>query len=259
MQIVLIGSSGAMGRSLVKYVDQQDDLEIYAGLQADPEKDELYPVFQDFPTLSQYIEGQVNKPDVIIDFSTAKLTEKLLEFALRHSLPIMLATTGQTDEQTLAIKQASASIPILDTHNTSIGVAVLQNTLIQLTKSLYPLGYDIEIIEKHHRYKIDAPSGTALMLKAAIESAIDEVVTTKFGREGVTGIRPHNEIVIHAVRGGDIVGEHTVIFANNQEVIEVQHLANSKELFVRGAIQCAKFIKGQPVGLYNMKDLMSQK
>lgn len=256
MQIVLIGSSGAMGKTIVNYVDQQKEVSIFAGMQNEPEKDELFPVFNDFEELSLFIDEQSVKPDVIIDFSSPKLTEGILKLATKHQLPLVLATTGQTDEQILAIQEASQKVAILDTHNTSIGVAVMQQTLVNLTRTLYPLGYDIEIIEKHHRYKKDAPSGTAIMLKEAIESAITESMQIIHGREGLNQERPHHEIAIHAIRGGDIIGEHTVLFANNQEVIEITHTANSKELFVKGAMQCAYFVKNQSKGLYSMKDLM---
>ncbi|MFK8242194.1 MULTISPECIES: 4-hydroxy-tetrahydrodipicolinate reductase [unclassified Facklamia] len=256
MQIILVGSSGAMGKSIVRFCEQDNPYEIYVGIQADKEKDELYPIFHRFEELSEYVANQNEKPDVIIDFSTPYLTEELLAFATAYQIPIVLATTGQNETQIEQIRQASQQIAILDTHNTSIGVAVMQQTLASLTRTLYPLGYDIEIIEKHHRYKKDAPSGTAIMLKQAIESMIDEKMTSVYGREGLSQGRQREEIGIHAIRGGDIVGEHTVIFANNQETIEITHRAGSKELFVRGALQCAEFVVTKSAGLYSMVDLM---
>ncbi|MBK0348763.1 4-hydroxy-tetrahydrodipicolinate reductase [Aerococcaceae bacterium zg-ZJ1578] len=257
MQIILVGSSGAMGQSIVRFCEQDNHYDIYAGIQADKEKDELYPVFHRFEELSEYVATQNEKPDVIIDFSTPHLTEELLVFATAYKIPIVLATTGQNESQIEQIRQASQQIAILDTHNTSIGVAVMQQTLASLTRTLYPLGYDIEIIEKHHRYKKDSPSGTAIMLKQAIESMIAEnMISVVYGREGLSQGRQREEIGIHAIRGGDIVGEHTVIFANNQETIEITHRAGSKELFVRGALQCAEFVVTKSAGLYSMVDLM---
>ncbi|MBD3948829.1 4-hydroxy-tetrahydrodipicolinate reductase [Tuanshanicoccus lijuaniae] len=259
MQIILVGSSGAMGQSIVRFCEQDNPYEIYAGVQSEQETDELYPVFHQFEHLAEYVINQHAKPDVIIDFSSPYLTQDLLAFATTYQVPVVLATTGQDESQVEQIRQASHHVAMLDTHNTSIGVAVMQQTLATLTRTLYPLGYDIEIIEKHHRYKKDSPSGTAIMLKQTIESMIDETMTPIYGREGLSPGRKREEIGIHAIRGGDIVGEHTVIFANNQETIEITHRAGSKELFVRGALQCAEFIVQQSAGLYNMADLMKGK
>lgn len=256
MKIIIIGSSGAMGQAIIHYAENTANLEIYAGLQKSPEKDELFPVFYDFNELAEYVEGQSIKPDLVIDFSSPTLTEKLLNFVKEQSLPLLLATTGLSDEQQTLVKDVSQEVPIFDTNNTSIGVAVVQKTIYQLTKTLYPLGYDIEIIEKHHRYKKDAPSGTALMLLEAAQQAIAETPSIIYGRSGIGEGRPHSEIAVHAIRGGDIVGEHIVLFANHHEVIEIKHQANNKELFVQGAIACSEYLLKQPAGLYSMSDLM---
>lgn len=257
MKIILIGSSGAMGQAIVDYAENHPEIEIYAGLQMRAESEELFPVFYDFDELSDFVREQSLKPDVVIDFSSPILTEKLLSFVKTHQLPLLLATTGHQPAQHALIKEASKEVPIFDTNNTSIGVAVIQKTIYQLTKTLYPLGYDIEIIEKHHRFKKDAPSGTALMLLEAVQSAIEEETSVIYGREGLTEGRAHHEIAIHSVRGGNIIGEHTVLFANNHEVIEIHHQANNKELFVSGAIACSQFVLTRSAGYYQMSDLMN--
>lgn len=256
MKIIIIGSSGAMGQAIIRYADSTQDIEIYAGLQKSPEKDELFPVFYNFKELAEYVAGQSIKPDIVIDFSSPALTNELLQFVKEQQLPLLLATTGLSDDQLALVKETSKYVPIFDTNNTSIGVAVVQKTIYQLTKTLYPLGYDIEIIEKHHRYKKDAPSGTALMLLEAAQQAIEETTEVIYGRSGIGEGRPHSEIAVHAIRGGDIVGEHIVLFANHHEVIEIKHQANNKELFVQGALACSEFLLQQTAGLYTMSDLM---
>lgn len=255
MKIILIGSDGAMGKVVINLASELD-YTVVAGLQANKQTVTSLPVSTDFNELTELMNQLDIKPDVIIDFSTPKLTDNLLTFALEHNLPIMLATTGQTQEQEALITKAGDQIAILDTHNTSIGVNVMQRVSQQLSEILYPLGYDIEIIEKHHRYKKDAPSGTAKMLLQSVEEGMAESATHIYGREGVGDARNHQEVGMHAIRGGDIVGEHTVLFANNQETIELTHRAGSKELFARGAIAGAKFLKTQSIpGIYSMNDI----
>ncbi|HFI0463747.1 TPA: 4-hydroxy-tetrahydrodipicolinate reductase [Streptococcus suis] len=258
MDIILIGTSGAMGKTIINSLAQNPDHQVVAGLQAETVAQGSFPIYNNFDDLKAAVkEGEV-KAQVIIDFSTPALTEDLLDFARASNLPLVLATTGQNADQIAMIQKVSQDIPILDTHNTSIGVSVMAATLKQMAAILYPLGYDIEIIEKHHRYKKDAPSGTALMLKSALEAGIPDQTTTIYGREGLSSGRPHQEIAIHAIRGGDIVGEHTVIFANNQETIELTHRAGDKALFAKGAIHCADFLIKQGPGLYDMQAVMAQ-
>lgn len=255
MKIVLIGSSGAMGHVVESVVNKQKAGQIVAGFQEEVDTSRAFPTFSDFNEMNQYFTSE-GKADVIIDFSTAALTEELLEFAQKQKLPIMLATTGQTPEQEAKIKEAAKHIAILDTHNTSIGVNVMEKAVGDLTKALYPLGYDVEIIEKHHRYKVDAPSGTAKMLYDSVTNNTSEDNIEVDGRSGISEPRKHQEIGVHAIRGGDIVGEHTVIFANNQEVLEITHRAGSKEIFASGAIRGATFILDKEAGIYDMHDAL---
>lgn len=255
MNILLVGATGAMGQAVIQYVAQTGD-RVRVALQSKPDAHKAYQVCTTFEELSAYVFENRDKVDVIIDFSTAKITDQVLAFAEKHQLPLMLATTGQTEAQEALIKAAGQKIAIVDTHNTSIGVTVMQALVAQMTKILYPLGYDIEIIEKHHRYKKDSPSGTADMLLNAVQDNIDEAISVLGGREGLEYARPHSEIGVHAIRGGDIVGEHTVLFANNQETLELTHRAGTKDLFARGALQAAHFLLKAEPGLYDMTDVI---
>lgn len=255
MNILLVGASGAMGQAVIQYVSQTSD-QVTVVLQETPDERADYQVFTSFEKMGEYLAENRQQVDVMIDFSTPKITDHVVAFAKEHRLPLMLATTGQTEEQESFIKAASQQVAIVDTHNTSIGVNVMEALVAQMTKILYPLGYDIEIIEKHHRYKKDSPSGTAKMILDAVQGNIDENTSVLGGREGLEYARPHSEIGVHAIRGGDIVGEHTILFANNQETIELTHRAGTKDLFVRGALQAAHFLMNVEPGLYDMKDVI---
>lgn len=255
MNILLVGASGAMGQAVVQYVAQTAD-RVTVVLQDKPNEQASYEVFTSFETMSDYMVEHRDSVDVMIDFSTPNITNQVLEFAKEHRLPLMLATTGQSEAQEVLIAETSQHVAIVDTHNTSIGVNVMQALVAQMTKVLYPLGYDIEIIEKHHRYKKDSPSGTAKMILNAVQDNIDENTSVLGGREGLEYARPHTEIGVHAIRGGDIVGEHTILFANNQETLELTHRAGTKDLFVRGALQAAHFLVDVAPGLYDMKDVI---
>lgn len=256
MNILLTGASGAMGQALVQYVTMQTDHQVTIALQEQPAEHATYKVFTNFSDMSDYLTANQQAADIMIDFSTPRITNDVVAFAVKHQLPVLIATTGQTEEQQASIKAASQQVPVLDTHNTSIGVNVMQALIGQMTKILHPLGYDIEIIEKHHRYKKDSPSGTAVMLLNSIKENIAEETTTVGGREGLDYQRPHSEIGIHAIRAGDIVGEHTVLFGNNQETIELTHRAGTKDLFVRGALAGAAFLVKAKAGLYDMHDVI---
>ncbi len=254
MRIILVGANGAMGQTLQHLVTQTENDEIVAGIHATGTSED-FPCFTNFDDLClANIEA-----DVIIDFSHVSLTEALMEYAVTQQLPIMLATTGQNEAQEERIKHASHSIPILNAHNTSIGVSVMEHIVGEMTRLLYLLGYDIEIIEKHHRFKKDAPSGTAVMLKNASLNEIDDAMKVIHGRSGLGEERSHNEIGIHAIRGGNIVGEHTVIFANNEETLELTHRAGSKDIFARGALMGATFLLKASPGLYSMADALKNK
>ena len=192
------------------------------------------------------------KPDVIIDFSHPTVLPNLLAYATANSVPCLIATTGFTTEEIQTIKQASKQIPILFTYNTSLGINVMNKVLKELTRVLGD-EFDIEIIERHHNQKIDHPSGTAKLLAGTIVDELDQGYILN-GRQK-TGKRGKNEVGIHAVRGGTIPGEHTVMFAGNDEILEIKHQALSKQIFVNGALKGAAFLCTQTFGLFNMEDV----
>ena len=192
------------------------------------------------------------KPDVIIDFSHPTVLPELLEYAITYKVPCLIATTGFNEEEINMIKQASNQVPILFTYNTSLGINVMNKVLKELTRVLGD-EFDIEIVERHHNQKIDHPSGTAKLLAGTIVEELDQGYILN-GRQK-SGKRGRNEVGIHAVRGGTIPGEHTVIFAGNDEILEIKHQALSKQIFVNGALKGAAFLLTQPFGLYNMEDV----
>ena len=192
------------------------------------------------------------KPDVIIDFSHPTVLPELLEYAKTYKVPCLIATTGFNEEEINMIKQASNQVPILFTYNTSLGINVMNKVLKELTRVLGD-EFDIEIVERHHNQKIDHPSGTAKLLAGTIVEELDQGYILN-GRQK-SGKRGRNEVGIHAVRGGTIPGEHTVIFAGNDEILEIKHQALSKQIFVNGALKGAAFLLTQPFGLYNMEDV----
>lgn len=248
MKILINGSTGAMGKTLIEMIDGSDELELAAGVSKDITGDESYPAFSNFE--------QINVDyDVIIDFSHYTVTDTLIAYAIKMNKPVVLATTGLSAEQEANVVIASESVPIFRAKNFSLGV----NLIAHLIKSAQEVlkDYDIEIIEKHHNRKTDAPSGTAFFLADALNENHD--YTYKYGREGNQAKREKNEIGIHAVRGGTIVGEHSVIFAGTDEIIEVNHAAHSKKVFANGAIKAAVFINNQKNGLYNMNDIMPRR
>lgn len=200
-------------------------------------------------------ELSTEKGDVIVDFSHYSRLDTLLEYAVDRGLPLVIATTGYSDEILKKIENSSKKIPILLSSNMSLGINLLQDILEKITPIIYP-NYDIELIEKHHNKKIDSPSGTAKTLLEVIKKNIDEVIEEKYGRVGMEK-REKNEIGVHSLRGGTIVGEHSVLFCGNDEIIELKHTALSKKIFAEGALQGAKFIIGKEPGLYSMKDIFN--
>lgn len=193
--------------------------------------------------------------DVIIDFSHYSRLDTLLQFAVRTKTPLVIATTGYSQETLEKIVEASKHTPILLSSNMSLGINLLQDILEKITPILYG-NYDIELIEKHHNKKIDSPSGTAKTLLEVMKNSIDEVITEKYGRVGMEK-REKNEIGVHSLRGGTIVGEHSVAFCGNDEIIELKHTALSKKIFAEGAIKGAQFLIGKEAKLYTMKDIFN--
>ena len=196
----------------------------------------------------------VNKSDGIIDFSHFSLTEEILKYAIEINSPLVIATTGHTDEQKLKIEEASKKIAILKATNTSLGVNIMNQIVSYATKLL--ADFDIELIEKHHNRKIDAPSGTAVTLLEVINESFSEKKNFVYGREG-NKKREKNEIGVHAIRAGNIVGEHTVIFSSGDEIIEIKHEALSRKIFADGAVKAILSLTNKPSGLYLMKDILN--
>lgn len=248
-KILLSGCFGKMGRVIADVVSRREDAVISAGV-------DLSDGSADFPTY--HTLDEVTEPvDAIIDFSHPSALEGLLAFAREKRVPAVLATTGYSDAQIEKIKAASGETPLFFSFNMSLGI----NLLVELSKKAVSIlgdGFDIEIVEAHHNQKIDAPSGTAVMLADGINEALGEPYSLIYDRHDRRKKREKKEIGMHAIRGGTIVGEHQVIFAGRDEIITLSHSARSKEVFAVGAVSAAVFMHGKPSGLYNMKDLIAE-
>ncbi|HOJ09016.1 MAG TPA: 4-hydroxy-tetrahydrodipicolinate reductase [Clostridiales bacterium] len=250
IKILLSGCNGKMGQVITRLAQQNTDLEIVAGYDINDSIKNQYPVFTNIGNCNIHV-------DAIIDFSNPAALDNLLEYAVSKKIPLVMATTGLSDLHMKKLKEASGFIPVFQSANMSLGV----NLLIDLVKKASKLleGYfDIEIIEKHHNQKLDAPSGTALAIADAINTVIGQKQEYVYDRHARRKKRSKTEIGIHAVRGGTIVGEHSVIFAGNDEIIELKHTAMSKEIFGTGAIKAALFIYNKQPGLYSMHDMIEQ-
>ena len=208
-----------------------------------------YPVFTD-------IHECKTEADVLIDFSSAKAADALLDYCVERSLPVVLCTTGLSEEQLAKVEETAKKIPVLKSANMSLGINTLMKLIQDAAKVLATAGFDMEIVEKHHRLKLDAPSGTALALADSLNEAMDNQYHYVYDRSQRRQQRDDKEIGISAVRGGTIVGEHEVIFAGTDEVIEFKHTAYSKAIFGKGAIEAAKYLAGKPAGRYDMADVI---
>lgn len=244
--VIIVGANGKMGKTIRKLAKDKDDISIAAGVDKTYEEGEI--------NIYENIADVKEDFDVVLDFSRPSSLQSLLEFCSSNKKPLILCTTGYTPEELDKIREASKIIPLFRSANMSIGINVVNNVLKNISKFLYK-EFDIEIIEKHHNQKADAPSGTAILLADTIKKAISEDISYTCGREG-NSKRSKNEIGIHAVRGGNIVGEHSVIFAGNSEIIEITHSALSRDVFAVGALLACKFMKGKASGSYSMDDLL---
>lgn len=251
-RIIMHGCNGHMGQVITGIVALDEDAEIVAGIDIADHIENTYPVFKSIWDCDV-------KADVVIDFSTAKIVDSLLDWCVEKEMPVVLCTTGLTEEQLLKVKKASEKTAVLKSANMSLGINLLLEVLEKVTQTLSPAGFDIEIVEKHHNQKIDAPSGTALALADAVNDALPEKYEYEFDRSRKREKRTRNEIGISAVRGGTIVGEHEIIFAGTDEVITLKHTAYSKAIFAKGSVQAAKYLKGKAAGLYDMSDVIKNK
>lgn len=244
------GCNGKMGQVITGIVNEDDDTTIVAGIDPYDDGHNAYPVFSS-------IEKCDVDADVIIDFANAKAVDALLDYSVSKNIPVVLCTTGLSKEQLDKVKEASNKVAILKSANMSLGINTLMKVLEVAAPVLAEAGFDIEIVEKHHNQKIDAPSGTALALADTINDSLDNVYEYKYDRSKERVKRAKNEMGISAVRGGSIVGEHEVIFAGLDEVIEFKHTAYSKAIFAKGAVSAAKFLAGKEAGLYDMSQVIN--
>ena len=248
--IAICGACGKMGRVINDIITNRDDCKVVAGV------DKIAEAYADFPIVEKISDLPV-KPDVVIDFSHPSLLNDLLGYCETNGVAAVIATTGYSADQIEQIHTASNNIPIFFTFNMSLGINLLADLAKRATKILGGQ-FDIEIVEKHHNQKIDAPSGTAIMLANAINEEAKNQYSYVYDRHSVRAKRDKNEIGMHAIRGGTIVGEHEIIFAGRDEVISLKHEAHSKSVFAVGSVNAAVFLKGKQAGLYAMDDLLKE-
>jgi len=249
VRIIMHGCNGKMGQVISGLVAADSEAEIVAGVDVYDQVANPYPVFKS-------IEECNVEADAIIDFSNAAGVDKLLDYCVEKQVPVVLCTTGLSEEQLAHVKAASEKVAILKSANMSLGINMLLKLLKEATSILAPAGFDIEIVEKHHNLKLDAPSGTALALADSINEELNNSYEYVYDRSQTRQKRTTKEIGISAVRGGTIVGDHDVIFAGLNEVITFSHQAYSREVFAKGAIQAAKYLAGKPAGYYNMSNVI---
>ena len=248
-KVIMNGCNGHMGRVISDLCAKDADIEIVAGIDINTEEAYGYPVFAK-------IEDCDVAADAIIDFSHVSCVDAMLAYSVEKQIPAVVCTTGLSPEQNEAVKAASEKVAILKSANMSLGINTLMELLKSAARALTPAGFDVEIVEKHHNQKLDAPSGTAIALADSINEAMDNVYEYKYDRRQERKKREKQEIGIQAVRGGNIVGEHEVLFCGTDEVITFKHTAYSKAIFGKGAIEAAKFLAGKPAGYYDMGDVI---
>ena len=248
IRAIMNGCHGVMGHVITDIISKDDAIEIVAGVDMNTETYAGYPVFKSL--------AECPEADVIIDFSTAKAVDGLLDYCEEKKVPVVLCTTGLSEDQLNHVKEASKVDAVLRSANMSIGINLLMKTLKEVAPVLAAAGFDIEILEKHHNQKVDAPSGTALALADAVNESLGNEYHYKYDRTAERVKRDKKEIGIQAIRGGSIVGEHDVIFAGQDEVVTFQHTAYSKAIFAKGAVQGAKFLAGKAPGMYDMADVI---
>ena len=250
IRVIMHGCNGKMGQTISGLIAADEEIEIVAGVDTYDEGKNPYPVFKAIADCDV-------AADAIIDFSVAPAVNGLIAYSVERQIPCVLCTTGLTEEQLDMVQEASGKVAILRSANMSLGINMLLKLLKDATAVLAPVGFDIEIVEKHHNQKVDAPSGTAIALADSINEELDKSYTYVYDRSQVREKRTRQEIGISAVRGGTIVGDHDVIFAGADEVVTFSHRAYSKAVFGKGAVQAAKFLAGKPAGMYDMSDVIN--
>lgn len=249
VKVILNGASGAMGKVVADLISADPDMEVVVGVDSRADMDTAFPIMDSI--------NKVNvAADVVIDFSSVEAADTLLDFIEQKKIPAVICTTGLSDTQIDRINELSSVSPILRSANMSLGINILSKVLAEVAPTLKKAGFDIEIVEAHHRRKLDAPSGTALLLADSINSSMDEKLDYTYDRSDRHEQRRENEVGISSVRGGTIVGDHDVIFAGEDEIISFNHRAYSRKIFANGAIAAAKFLMGKSSGLYDMSDVI---
>lgn len=249
IRVIMHGCNGKMGQVITGLIAGEEQMEIVAGIDKYDGVQNSYPVYDS-------MENCGVEADVVIDFSNAGAVDELLGCCVERKLPVVLCTTGLSREQLEKVTEVSGQIAVLKSANMSVGINLLLKLLKDAAKVLAPAGYDMELVERHHNQKVDAPSGTALALADSINEALDNEYHYVYDRSQERKKRETKEIGISAVRGGTIVGEHEVIFAGIDEVIEFKHTAYSRSVFGKGAVEAAKFLAGKPAGMYDMGDVI---
>lgn len=250
VKIVIQGISGRMGQALCRLIDARNDCTVVAGIDLQANEQAVPPVYASLYDMKE-------EADVLIDFSSPAATAKSIAYCAEKHLPCVVCTTGLDETTEQALKALSAQVAVFKSANMSLGI----NLLIELARTatqMLGLDYDIEIIEKHHHNKVDAPSGTALMIADEINDAANNAYTYVYDRSKVRQPRDKHELGLHAVRGGSIVGDHDVLFCGPDEVITISHSAASREVFANGAVNAAVFLAGKPAGMYTMKDMIQK-
>ena len=248
-KIIMLGCNGRMGQMITDMVKQDDECTIVAGIDIVDNRDNGYPVY------TKLADCDV-EADAIIDFTSATDFESRMDYAVDKQIPIIECSTGLSEEQMDYLKKTSEKVAVLKSANMSLGINLLMKLLKEAVVKLAGDGFDVEIVEKHHNQKLDAPSGTALALADSINEAMDDRYEYIYDRSQVRQKRDKKELGISAVRGGTIVGEHDVIFAGTDEVITFKHTAYSRAVFAIGSITAAKYLKGKAAGLYDMSDVL---
>lgn len=249
IKVMMHGCNGAMGQVISGIIEESESAVMAAGVDFKDDGHNPYPVFKNLEDCNVDV-------DVIIDFSSSKATDRLLSYVAEKQIPLVLCTTGLSEEQLKKVEETSKKTAILRSANMSLGVNVLLKLVNTAAKVLADADFDIDIVEKHHKLKVDAPSGTALALADAVNEALHNEYEYVYDRSQRRIRRPKKEIGISAVRGGTIVGQHDVIFAGQDEVIEFHHTAYSKAIFGKGAVSAAIYLAGKPAGMYDMSDVI---
>lgn len=249
VSMIMHGCNGRMGKMITDIVDKDPDIRIVAGVDINTAQLGDFPVYDS-------IEKVTEQADAVVDFGASAAVDGVIDWCVSKKIPLVECTTGLTDDTLSKIKEASSSVAMFKSANMSLGINIIQKILKENAAKLADAGFDIEIVEKHHRTKLDAPSGTALALADSVNEGLSSKKDYVFDRSSRREVRPANEIGISAVRGGTIVGDHDVIFAGQDEVITFSHTAYSRAVFAKGAVEAAKFVAGKPAGMYDMGDVL---